>query len=85
MKTYVLTGTKTVQNHWWDCDGKEVKASCVSDSFAKITNYITNNYWISDYDLRELEGFLECRGVVKKSNNELYDLEIDIVEVLDNE
>lgn len=85
MKTYVLTETKSIQNPCCRCENKEVNVLCVSDSFSKITNYITEGYWISDYDLRELEDFLECRDIVKKSNDELYDLEIDIVEVLDNE
>ncbi|MBQ0114079.1 MAG: hypothetical protein KBT03_13195 [Bacteroidales bacterium] len=85
MKTYVLTETKSISNPFCRCESKEVNVLCVSDSFAKITTYITESYWISDYDLSELEDFLECRDVVKKSDDELYDLEIDIVEILDNE
>ena len=85
MKTYVLTETKSIPSHCCDCERKEVNVLCVSDSFVKITNYITESYWISEYDLRELEGFLECRDVIKKGDSEVYDLEIDIVELLGNE
>lgn len=83
MQTYVLLESKGKSNSTCGCDIKEENVLVVSNSFGKIVDYIESFYWLTSYDLRELDEFLLCNDIVKKSDDVLYNLEIFIVDVLE--